>query len=64
VAFDLTGAPYSQVSVGDPPAGWMPAAIGLALVTGSYIACRAQSNDNATPGAHDAATHVYKEHEL
>ena len=27
LTFDLTGALYSHVSVGDPPAGWMPAAM-------------------------------------
>jgi uncharacterized membrane protein YphA (DoxX/SURF4 family) len=35
---DLTGALYSHLSVGDPPSAWIPAAIGLVLVSGSYLA--------------------------
>src|SRR6185295_1532972 len=38
LTFDLTGALYSHLSVGDPASAWTPAAIGLALMTGSYIA--------------------------
>jgi uncharacterized membrane protein YphA (DoxX/SURF4 family) len=40
LTFDLTGALYSHVSVGDPPSGWMPAVVGLALTGGSYVAYR------------------------
>ena len=40
LTFDVTGALYSHVSVGDPPSVWMPAALGLVLVTASYIAYR------------------------
>jgi hypothetical protein len=40
LTFDLTGALYSHVSVGDPASAWMPAVVGLALVCGSYIAYR------------------------
>jgi len=40
LTFDLTGALYSHLSVGDPASAWMPAAIGLALMAGSYIAYR------------------------
>ena len=40
LTFDLTGALYSHVSVGDPPSGWLPAAIGLVLLGGSYAAHR------------------------
>ena len=40
LTFDLTGALYSHLSVGDPASVWMPAAIGLALMAGSYIAYR------------------------
>ena len=36
LVFDLTGALYSHLSVGDPPDVWMFAVIGLILVTGSY----------------------------
>jgi DoxX-like family len=38
--FDVTGALYSHLSVGDPVSGWMPAAIALALIGGSYLAYR------------------------
>ena len=44
LTFDLTGALYSHLSVGDPASVWMPAAIGLALMTGSYIAYRTRPN--------------------
>src|SRR4030095_6433271 len=40
LTFDLTGALYSHLAVGDPASGWMPAAIGLVLMAGSYIAYR------------------------
>ena len=40
LTFDLTGALYSHLSVGDPPSVWMPAAIGLVLTAGSYAAYR------------------------
>src|SRR5262245_39056930 len=35
LAFDVTGALYSHMSVGDPPNVWLPALIGLTLVGGS-----------------------------
>lgn len=37
LVFDLTGALYSHLSVGDPASTWMFAVIGLILVTGSYL---------------------------
>jgi DoxX-like protein len=40
LTFDLCGALYSHLSVDDPPSVWMPAAIGLVLMAGSYIAFR------------------------
>jgi hypothetical protein len=40
LTFDLTGALYSHLSVGDPASVWLPAAIGLALMAGSYTAYR------------------------
>jgi uncharacterized membrane protein YphA (DoxX/SURF4 family) len=40
LTFDLTGALYSHLSVGDGPGVWMPAVIGLALMAGSYRAYR------------------------
>ena len=44
LAFDLAGALYSHLSVGDPASGWMPAAIGLVLLGGSYLAYRTRSS--------------------
>jgi len=38
LTFDLVGALYSHLSVGDATGRWMPAAIGLALMIGSYLA--------------------------
>ena len=40
LTFDLTGALYSHLSVGDPPSVWMPAALGLVLMAGSYVTYR------------------------
>ena len=40
LTFDLTGALYSHLSIGDPPSAWMPALVGLMLVGGSYVAHR------------------------
>jgi hypothetical protein len=40
LVFDLTGALYSHLSVGDPPGVWIFPTIGLVLVTGSYLAYR------------------------
>jgi hypothetical protein len=37
LVFDLIGAFYSHISVGDPPSIWIFSIIALALVTGSYI---------------------------
>jgi hypothetical protein len=49
LTIDLTGALYSHLSVGDPPNAWMPAAIGLVLMSGSYIAYRTRpSRANAS----------------
>jgi hypothetical protein len=38
--FDLVGALYSHLSVGDGPSVWLPAVIGLLLVGGSYLIFR------------------------
>ncbi|MED3984224.1 DoxX family protein [Peribacillus simplex] len=35
--FDLTGAMYSSISVGDPAIGWLLFIIGYILIAGSYI---------------------------
>jgi hypothetical protein len=44
LTFDLTGALYSHLSVGDPPGAWMPAFIGLVLMGGSYVSYRMRLN--------------------
>jgi hypothetical protein len=44
LTYDLTGALYSHLSVGDPASVWMPAAVGLALMTGSYIAYQTRTS--------------------
>jgi hypothetical protein len=47
--FDLIGAFYSHVSVGDPPSAWVFPVIGLVLVTASYVVYRQQLvGDGAT----------------
>lgn len=35
--FDISGALYSHISVGDPASQWMPLFIGYILIGGSYI---------------------------
>lgn len=35
--FDLTGAMYSGISIGDPASRWAPILIGYVLIFGSYI---------------------------
>jgi hypothetical protein len=51
LTFDVAGALYSHLSVGDPPSAWMPAAIALALVGGSYVAYRTRGRaDVSTDG--------------
>jgi len=37
LVFDLTGALYSHLSLGDPASIWIFAVFGLVLVTGSYL---------------------------
>jgi DoxX-like protein len=37
LTFDLSGALYSHLSVGDGPGSWMPAVIGILLVGSSYL---------------------------
>lgn len=40
LTFDVTGALYSHLSVGDPASVWAPAVLALTLVVGSYVAYR------------------------
>lgn len=44
LVFDLTGALYSHISVGDGPSGWAFPAIGLLLVVSSYAFHRRELN--------------------
>ena len=45
LVFDLIGALYSHVAVGDPPSAWAFPFIGLLLVIGSYLVYRRRLND-------------------
>jgi hypothetical protein len=45
LVFDLIGALYSHLSVGDPPSAWILPVIGLLLVIGSYVAYRRQMRE-------------------
>jgi len=47
LVFDLTGALYSHLSVGDPPSVWAFPVIGLLFVGGSYLLHRQQPNDES-----------------
>ena len=40
LVFDLIGALYSHISVGDPPSNWIFPIVGLLLVFGSYLLYR------------------------
>ena len=53
LVFDVIGALYSNLSVGDPPSAWMPAVIALVLIGGAYLSQRklqayAASSDGRT----------------
>lgn len=43
LVFDLSGALYSHITVGDPPTVWLFALIGLVLAGGSYLLSRGSS---------------------
>lgn len=49
LVFDLLGALYSHLWVGDPPGSWMFPVIGLILVVGSYWLFRRQLRDVSGP---------------
>ncbi len=49
LVFDLIGALYSHVSVGDPPGVWVWPLVGLLLVAGSYRFYRTARNDEGEP---------------
>ena len=48
LVFDLTGALYSHLSVGDSVAGWIFPVIGLLLVGGSYAFYRKKADRETT----------------
>ena len=45
--FDITGALYSHLSVGDPMSVWGFAVVGLVLVGGSYVFGRLRTQDRS-----------------
>lgn len=55
LAFDLIGALYSHLSVGDSAAFWIFPVIGIVLLTGSYILFRrkTRSGISITNGRHE-----------
>ena len=40
LTFDVSGALYSHLSVGDAPSRWLPALVALGLIGASYVAYR------------------------
>ena len=55
LAFDLVGALYSHLSVGDPPGALLPAVIGLVLVSASYLCYRSRLSSMSTWSAQGPA---------
>jgi len=51
LTFDLMGALYSHLSVGDPPGTWLFPAFGLILAAGSYVLLRQVSARARVPQA-------------
>jgi uncharacterized membrane protein YphA (DoxX/SURF4 family) len=45
LVFDVVGAAYSHISVGDPPSAWMAPVIGLLFIVASYAFYRRTLND-------------------
>jgi hypothetical protein len=48
LVFDLIGAAYSHLAVGDPPSAWTFPVIGLMLVAGSYLLYRRRLSDEGS----------------
>lgn len=48
LTFDVTGALYSHLSIGDPRGTWLPAAVALALVSSSYVAYRIRGRERVS----------------
>jgi uncharacterized membrane protein YphA (DoxX/SURF4 family) len=56
LTFDVAGALYSHLSVGDPPSAWAPAVVALMLLGGSYAAWRLRpSRDVASRSSQPAS---------
>jgi hypothetical protein len=49
LVFDLIGALYSHLSVGDPPNVWVLPVIGLALVSAAYLSYRRYASGERSP---------------
>jgi hypothetical protein len=49
LVFDLIGALYSHLSVGDPPSVWMLPVIGLVLVSAAYLSYRRHASGERSP---------------
>jgi uncharacterized membrane protein YphA (DoxX/SURF4 family) len=59
LVFDLIGALYSHISVGDPPRNWLFAIIGLLLVFASYVFYRKKLNyETAHLSPHEQRAHL------
>jgi hypothetical protein len=59
LTFDVTGALYSHLSVGDPPGAWAPALVALTLVASAYVAFRLrQRRDAILESRHPALDHA------
>ena len=50
LTFDVAGALYSHLSVGDPPGAWTPAVVALVLVGASYVAYRMRQSPDLIAG--------------
>ncbi|SHJ36923.1 DoxX-like family protein [Hymenobacter daecheongensis DSM 21074] len=48
--FDLSGALYSGIAVGDPPSAWLPIFIGFLLIAASYHLNRRKAEAGALAG--------------
>lgn len=46
LVFDMSGALYSHLSVGDSPSDWLPAVVGLLLVGSSYALMKKRERPN------------------
>lgn len=55
LTFDVTGALYSHLSVGDPPSRWAPAAIALILIGSAYVVHRLRQNRTSVRASHPAS---------